>query len=249
MLEMSNLENMRYAALEYSLSRAPIFAGLPAEDLRHLSTYTSLKPLPRGHYLFRQKDPVIGFFIVRQGFINVHRINAEGKEQIIHLLRPGDSFAERAITSTTGYPANARAAEDSEVILIPIEDFKNHLKRRPDLAWRMVTSMSHHLRSLVGTLEGLRFHDIETRLVHWLLQRCPDVTSGCAVDIVLGTSKGELAAELATRQETLSRTLRKLSEGGYIEVRSRLIIVSNPSALQTLFSRKTTTPKRSRISR
>lgn len=229
---------MRHAALEYSLSRAPIFAGLPTEDLRRLTSYASLKTLPRGSYLFRQKDPVIGFFIVRQGLINVHRLNADGKEQIIHLLRSGDSFAERAITSFTGYPANARAVEDTEVILIPIEEFKNHLKKRPDLAWRMVTSMSHHLRSLVSTLEGLRFRDIETRLVHWLLQRCPDVASDRGVDIVLGTSKGELAVELATRPETLSRTFRKLRSAGYVEVHSRLVFVSNPSALQTFLSKK-----------
>lgn len=229
---------MRDAALEYSLSRAPIFGGLPAEDLRRLTSYASLKSVPRGSYLFRQKDPVIGFFIVRQGLIKVHRLNAEGKEQIIHLLRAGDSFAERAITSSSGYPANARAMEESEVILIPIDEFKNHLKKRPDLVWRMVTSMSHHLRSLVSTLEGLRFKDIETRLIYWLLQRCPDVASNRAVEIILGGSKGELAIELATRQETLSRTFRKLRSAGYLEVRSRLIIVSNPSALQGFFLKK-----------
>lgn len=235
---MGNLKNMRHAALQYSLSRAAIFAGLPEEDLRRLASYSVVRRLARGDFLFRQSDPVIGFFVVRLGMVNVHRINAEGREQIIHLLREGESFAERAITSDSGYPASARAVQDSEVILIPIEEFKRHQKERPDLAWRMLASMSQHLRSLVATLEGLRFKDIETRLIFWLLQRCPSTESSDPIEIDLGTTKGELAAELTTRQETLSRTFRKLDASQHIEVKSRSVVVHDPSALQRLFDQK-----------
>lgn len=232
------MEDMRRAALEYSIAQAPIFSGLPAEDLHRIASYASLRTVAREAYLFRQRDPVVGFFIVRRGLINVHRVNAQGREQIVHLLRDGDSFAERAITSTSGYPASARAVEDSEVILIPAEEFKNHLRKKPDLAWRMVSSMSAHLRSLVSALEGLRFKDIETRLIHWLLQRCPDPQSAQPVDIVLGTTKGELAEELATRQETLSRTFGKLRKAGHIKVHTRLIVVLHPAKLQRYFATK-----------
>lgn len=238
---MSRLADLRQAALEYSLSRAPIFAGLPTDDLHRIAAYASLKRVARGTYLFRQKDPVIGFFIVRRGLVNVHRLNAQKQKQIVHLLRPGDSFAERAITSGSGYPANAEAIEDSEVILIPIEEFKAHLKRKPDLAWRMVTSMSHHLRALVSTVEGLRFKDVETRLLHWLLQRCPDLGATKPVTIELGTSKGTLAAELATRQETLSRTFRQLQVDGLINVHPRSLEVIHPARLKKRFAVKTDT--------
>lgn len=235
---MSRLEDMRRAALQYSISRAPVFAGLPPDDLRQISAYASLKTVAQGTYLFRQKDPVIGFFIVRTGLINVHRVNAQGREQIVHLLRPGDSFAERAITSPAGYPASARAVEESEVILIPVEEFRSHMTRKPDLAWRMVASMSQHLRSLVSTLEGLRFKDIETRFLFWLLQRCPDVAGTQPVEIELGTRKGQLASALATRPETLSRTFRKLSQAGEIEVHPRSITILRPARLQKLFAEK-----------
>lgn len=235
---MSHLEDMRRAALQYSIARAPIFTGLPTEDLRHITAYASLKAVARGVYLFQQKEPVVGFFIVRSGLVNVHRVDTKGREQIVHLLRPGDSFAERAITSNSGYPASARAVEDSEVILIPMQEFKTHLKKKPDLAWRIVASMSQHLRSLVSTLEGLRFKDIETRLIFWLLQRCPDITSIEPVDIEWGTSKGALASDLATRQETLSRTFRKLRQAGEIEVHPRSVTVLRPARLQKLFLQK-----------
>lgn len=229
---------MRQAALQYSISKASIFAGLPAEDLGQITTYAVLRSLRRDEYIFRQGEPVAGFYIVRSGLVNVHRLNAHGREQIVHLLRAGDSFAERAITSPSGYPASARAVEDSEVILIPIEEFKAHLKKKPDLAWRMVASMSQHLRSLVHTLEGLRFKEVETRLIHWLLQRCPEVTSREPVEIVFGTTKGKLASDLATRIETLSRTFRKLRLAGHIEVHPKSAVVLCPEKLHELFMQR-----------
>ncbi|HET6408351.1 MAG TPA: Crp/Fnr family transcriptional regulator, partial [Chthoniobacteraceae bacterium] len=179
-----DLPSFRRTALQYSLSRAPIFSGLPEEDLTRIAGYAEIRALRRGTYLFREHDPVIGFFIVRQGLIHVHRGGAEGGEQIIHLLHPGDSFAERAIVAADGYPASARAVKESEVILIPTDKFKRHQRDRPDLAWRMVSSMSHHLRSLVATLEGMRFIDAEARLIHWILRRCPVTASRKPVEIV-----------------------------------------------------------------
>ena len=242
-----SLTEVRRAALYYSISRAPIFAGLPEEDLQRLSRYAIVRSLPRGRYLFRQGDSVLGFFVVRLGLINVHRLSAEGREQIVHLLRPGESFAERAVISETGYPANARAVQDSEVILIPIDDFRRHQKDRPDLAWRMLASMSHHLRSLVATLEGLRITDVETRLIHWLLQHCASSESLTPVEIDLGMSKTDLARELATRRETLSRTLQRLKSRGLLTVKTRTVVVNNPSELQSIYNERQTVSNTSQI--
>jgi len=229
-----SLRSGRRAALAYSLSQAPIFAGLPEAELQRLADYCRLEQVARGRHLFRQGDPVRGFFVVRVGSIHVYRRSEEGREQAIHLLRPGDSFAERAMISEAGYPAHARALEESEVILIPVEEFRLHQGERPDLAWRMLSSMSHHLRSLVAQLEGLRFGDVERRLIHWLLQRAstPEAmeaaesveTDGGAepaddetpVEFDLGLTQTALARELATRRETLSRTLHKLQKEGAI---------------------------------
>lgn len=233
-----DLSALRRAALEYSLSLAPIFSGLPKEDLQRLSRYAELRALRRGGYLFRERDPVVGFFVVRRGTIQVHRTGATGDEQVIHLLRAGESFAERAIVAGDGYPANARAVESSEVILIPTEAFKRHQRERPDLAWRMVASMSRHLRALVTIVEGLRFNDAETRLIHWLLQWCPVTTSRKPLEIPVRIHRTKLAAELAMRRETLSRLLQKLQTAKQIRLRGPSLQILDPAALRHLFEGK-----------
>ncbi|MDD4933180.1 MAG: Crp/Fnr family transcriptional regulator [Methylacidiphilaceae bacterium] len=202
-----------------------------------ISHYAEIRALRRGCYLFREHDPVVGFFVVRLGMIHVHRLDTKGREQVIHLLHPGESFAERAIMSLEGYPANARAVEDSEVILIPTEDFMLHQRQRPDLAWRIVASLSHHLRSVVASLEGLRFNDAQTRLIHWILQRCPATASSRKpIEIPLEMNRSEMATALATRRETLSRMIRKLRSQNYIELRGRSIRVLNLPGLRHLFN-------------
>ncbi len=127
--KIETIAQLKREAICYSLSQASIFKGLPEQYLKRIASYCSTRILARNEYLFRQHDPVVGFFILRSGLINVHRINANQEEQIIHLLHPGESFAERAIASTTGYPAHAQAVEESEVILILLKNSNNIRKK------------------------------------------------------------------------------------------------------------------------
>jgi CRP/FNR family transcriptional regulator len=219
----------------YSLRIASNFDGLPEDDLRKLAGCAILKTLPKGEYLFREHEPALGFYVMRKGIINVHRVASDGREQVIHLFRPGESLAEAAIVSPTGYPADARAIEESEVILIPKREFLEFLQEDTNLALRMLAAMSQHLRVLVSSLENLKLKDAETRLLHWLLGRCPQPLSGKPAEVEIGTTKANLASELTTRQETLSRIFAKLRDADYLLVKSRSIVVKDPIALQRLF--------------
>lgn len=234
---MIKLSELRDAALIYSLRSASIFAGLPEEELRQIAGYAVVKPLRKGEYLFREHDRAIGFYVVRKGIINVHRVSADGREQVIHLFRAGESLAEAALAGDTGYPADARAVEASEVILIPKQEFMAHQREHADLAWRMLGSMSQHLRVLVFTLEGLKLKDAETRFLHWVLGRCPRPLTNQPAEVEIGMTKAVLASELATRQETLSRIFAKLRDAGVLVIKRNAFVVPDPLALHELFER------------
>jgi CRP/FNR family transcriptional regulator len=110
---------LRLAGLEASLRCAQLFSGLPPDDVRRLATLAESVALAKGEYLFREGEASRGFFLVRSGAINVQRVSAAGREQVIHVFRPGETFAEAALASPTGYPADARAVEASSVLLLP----------------------------------------------------------------------------------------------------------------------------------
>src|SRR4051794_18386216 len=92
-------------ALINTLRSCQLFVGLPPADLEKIADAAILKSLDKGEYLFHEGDPARGFYVVQRGAVNVHRVNAAGKEQIIYVFRAGDSFAEVALASSTGYPA------------------------------------------------------------------------------------------------------------------------------------------------
>jgi CRP/FNR family transcriptional regulator len=214
-----------------------LFAGLPPVDLENIAEVTVVKSLDKGEYLFHEGDSARGFYIVQRGSINVHRVNAAGKEQIIHIFRAGESFAEVALATEKGYPADARALEPSQVLLVQKDGILALLRRQPELALRMLGSMSSHLRVLVGQLEDLTLKDVETRLAHWLVKRCPNPQTEQPVRIELTMTKRVLAAELGTVSETFSRTLAKFREQKLLAVKGRIVTVLSPAKLSALLRR------------
>ena len=217
-----------------SLRSCQLFVGLSQADLENIADVAVVKSLEKDEYLFHEGDPARGFYVVQRGAVNVHRVNAVGKEQIIHIFRAGDSFAEVALASATGYPADARVIEPTQVLLIQKQGILELLKHQPELALRMLGSMSSHLRVLVGQLEDLTLKDVETRLANWLVKRCPNPQSEQPVRIELAMTKRVLAAELGTVSETFSRTLASLPERKLVSVKGKTITVLSPLALNTL---------------
>jgi CRP/FNR family transcriptional regulator len=78
-------------------------------------------------------------------------VSAGGREQVIHVFRAGESFAEATLATERGYPADARAIEASQVLIVQKAGFLALLRRQPELAIRMLGSMSVHLRVLIGS--------------------------------------------------------------------------------------------------
>ncbi len=234
---MSTLAEFKTLAITNTLRSCQLFTGLPPQDLANIAAVTIVKSLEKGEYLFHEGDVASGFYVIQRGAVNVHRVTATGKEQVIHVFRTGDSFAEVALAAPTGYPADARALENSQILLVQKDGILALLKRQPELALRMLGSMSSHLRVLVGQIEDLTVKDVETRLANWLVKRCPNPQSEALVKIELTTNKRVLAAELGTVSETFSRTLAKFRGLKLIAVKGKTVTVLSPVKLHALLKR------------
>ncbi len=233
----SPLADFRKIVFANTLRGCQLFTGLPAEDLDGIASFVVPKELASGEYLFREGSASEGFYVVQRGAVNVHRVNAHGKEQVISVFRAGQSFAEAALASAGGYPADARALEATTVLLVPKADILRLLRSRPELALRMIGSMSQHLRVLVGLLDDLTLKDVESRLANWLLKRCPRPLTESAVEVQLDRTKRVLAAEIGTVSETLSRTFAGFRDQKLIHVAGRKITILAPHRLDQLLRR------------
>jgi CRP/FNR family transcriptional regulator len=236
-MTQDRFSELKRAAIINTLRSCQLFAGLPVEDLGNVAAITVTKQIEKGELLFREGEPSYGFYIVQRGTINVHRVGPDGKEQVIRVFRAGESFAEATLTSEKGNPADARALEPSQVLLVRKSEFISLLRHYPELAIRMLASMSQHLRALVGLLEDLTSKDVEARLANWLIKRCTGKECQGPVPIELPTTKRLLAAELGTVSETLSRTLAKFREQKLIQVKGRVVTVLSPARLSALLGK------------
>lgn len=235
---VNSVAQFKQAAMALALRDSQLFAGLPSVNLNGVAEFTFVKLLEKDEFLFHEGEPAHGFYIVQWGAINLHRVNASGRERVIHIFRARESFAEGTLASDAGYPADARAVEPSQVLLVQKAGFLTLLRRHPELGLRVLGAVNLHLRILLGLLEELTMEDVETRLAHWLINRCPDRQSQRPLTIELNMTKRLLAAELGTVSETFSRTLAKFRRQHLLTVHGRSVTVLSPARLNALLRRQ-----------
>ncbi len=205
------------------LQQSQLFAGLDDASLAEIETATSKKQAGRGEMLFYEGDPATSFFVVGSGKVKVFKLSPEGKEQILMIAKPGDTFAEAAIFNDGRFPAGAEAIEDSELLVVNRDRFLGLLGRNPNMAFSLIARLCQLLRKLTALVEGLSLTDVTTRVAHYLLrqaERAAAQKAGTAheITLTLPEKKAVLASQLGTIPETLSRSLAKLSKEGIIEV-------------------------------
>lgn len=222
----------RTEALFYFLRGTDTFRDLPEKDIRELAAAATTKSLKKGDYLFHRGEPAPGLCIVRRGVVNFHRVAMDGREIAIHFYRELETLPAVAVHDGIGCPADARAVVQSDVVIIPRRAFLARVRTCPEMALRMFSAMEHQVQQLANSLEDISSKNASTRFVQWLLRRCECTGLRKSVVVDVGTTKRALASELGVRQETLSRTLRQLTESGHLQVCGRSITITNPAALR-----------------
>ncbi len=225
-------DDLRNAALLATLRRCPLFADLPSADLATVAGCCTLKTLDKGQHIFHEGDPAEGFYVVHAGRISIYRLTPDGREQIICVFNPAESFAEATLVTAETYPANATALVPSQVILVRRAPFRQLIIHKPELALHMLGSMSLHLKHLVQLLQDLKGRQIEARLADWLLQRSPAPPPDQTATFELPVTKKVLAGQLGVTSETLSRTLARFRDERLITVDGPRVTLLDTAGLQ-----------------
>jgi len=203
----------------------PLFAALPEEDLRALVSLVVPLRFGKKETIFQEGDVVEGFYVVASGKVKVFKMSEEGKEQVLHVVEPGGSFAEAALFEGGHYPAYAETLSEAEVLFLRKQPFLELIEKRPALSLRMLASLSARLRWMARLVEDISLRDVETRILLFLWREMVDrgvaIKDGATLELPFG--KNVLAARLGAAPETFSRALKKLQEEGRIDVRGKRI--------------------------
>lgn len=216
------------AALRSLLHGIPFFAELQDDALDQLARRCVTRSVASGYVLFTTGEECRGLYIVQAGRVRIYRTDPAGREQVLHVEGPGHSVAELPLFDGGTYPASAVTIEDSTLVFLPRPAFEFLYRTHPDIAQAIIRALGRRLRHLVHLTETLAFRDVAARLAMLLVGYAErgGTTTPAGIEIELDRTQEELAHEIGTARESVSRAIKQLRRNGLIEPagRNRLLI-------------------------
>jgi CRP/FNR family transcriptional regulator len=216
-----------------TLARASLFAALSAAELAFLAERSVARKFSSGEIVFSEGDPCAGMYVVEAGHVRIFKTSADGREQVLSIDGPGGSVAELPVFDGGSYPASVSAVEDSTLLFIAKQDFHALCVAHPQVALKVLRVIGARLRKLIGIIEELSFTTVRNRLAAFLVRmaRHPGARVEAGFEITLPMSNQELASQIGTVRELVSRNLSRLQSEKLIQMDGRKIVV-NVKALE-----------------
>lgn len=217
------------------LQQIPIFAELEERVLAQLAARCVPRAVGEGFTLFRSGEACAGLYVVLEGRVRVYRSSPDGREQTVAVEGPGRAVAELPLFDGGPYPASAVTMSPSRLVFLPRGEFEHAFRSDPDVAAAVVRALGGRLRHLVQLLETVAFRDVAARLA----MRLADYADGSGtpesggIAFLLERTQEELASEIGTARESVSRALKQLTTRGLIRSRNgNQFIVAPPDELR-----------------
>jgi CRP/FNR family transcriptional regulator len=218
------------------LGKTALLSDLSQPELHTLATRTVRKLFNTDELLFSEGEPCNGLHIIARGKVRIFKTSINGREQVLAVNMPGESVAELPVFDGGPFPASAVATEETEIAYISRRDFQAYCMDHPEVALKVLKVVGARLRRLVGIIEELSFTTVRQRLISALLKLAESegISSSRGVEFQLPASHQELANQLGTVRELISRNLMRLQAEGLLDVDARQIVVKNMKGLSAL---------------
>jgi CRP/FNR family transcriptional regulator, cyclic AMP receptor protein len=220
------------------LKSTPLFAALTDAEVEFLGARTGVRSYSPGELLFSEGEPCAGLYLIASGRVRIYKASPSGREQVLAVEGPGKSIAELPVFDGGNYPASAAAVEAAELLFISRKDFRAVCLEHPEVALKVLQVVGARLRRLVGIIEELSFTTVRHRLISWLLRRAR--MDGRPTErgpvILLGESHQELAAQIGTVRELVSRNIARLQAQGFISMNGHEVTVLDQAGLEAELS-------------
>jgi len=220
--------------LALTLARVSLFSGLADNELNFLAGRAVRRHYAAGQIIFGEGEACSGLYVVESGQVRIFKTSTGGREQVLSIEGPGGSMAELPVFDGGNYPASACALDDAALLFVSKQDFQALCLAHPQVALKVLKVVGGRLRHLVGIIEELSFTTVRHRLAAFLLRRAQEEgkRSAQGVEISLPASNQELASQIGTVRELVSRNLSRLQAEGLLKIEGRCVILRDLKALE-----------------
>ena len=220
--------------LGHTLAKVPIFSGLTESELSYLTQRTVPRHYSSGERVFGEGEPCSGLYVVESGNVRIYKSSPSGREQVLSIDGPGGSIAELPVFDGGNYPASATAIDNVTLLFVSKQDFQALCFAHPQVPLKVLKVVGARLRRLVGIIEELSFTTVRHRLASYLfrLAQKSGKRTAASVEVTLPITNQELAAQIGTVRELVSRNLSRLQAEGMLKIDGRTLLIYNLKALE-----------------
>ena len=211
------------------LKAVPLFSSVPDDQLRLLASVVTRKSAARSSTILVAGDATDSLYIVLSGRLKVMMSDSEGKEVILSLLGPGEFFGEMGLIDDSPRSASVVAIEACELLSIAKRDFSKCLAESFEMAMAVMRGLVRRLREADRKIGSLALLDVYGRVARLLLDMSENVNGQKMVTKRL--PKQDIAKMIGASREMVSRVMKDLQIGGYIEMRGTNIVLHDTIVL------------------
>ena len=215
------------------LGENPYFSGLAASELDSIKHLFSELRVERGEIILLEGELSDRLFFIATGVAKLFRVSAEGKEQTLELVRPGESIDEVPVFDGAPNPASAQAMGPVLLYAINKSELESILRDHPRVAFNVVRVLASRIRRLVSLVEDLSFRHVIGRVAKILIEHAGD---GAQPGQRL--TQQEMAAIAGTAREVVGRSLKTLEDRGIIKLERNRIVITDKEALKQVMDAK-----------
>jgi CRP-like cAMP-binding protein len=214
-----------------ALARVPLLANLSRESLDVLARSTMRRRLRPGEMVFLEGQSCDGLYIVESGLVKLYKASRAGREQALTTHGPGESLSELPVVDGGRHPSCAAAVKRSTLLFISTKVVQSVCRNEPRCAQNVLGVVARRLRTAWNKIEELSFASVQRRLAAYLLR----LTSCGKISSITRFTKlptnHEIASEIGTVRELVSRHLSRFNEQGIIRLVRREFCVLDVDAL------------------
>lgn len=204
-----------------------IFENLPAKDVEEILAFCKDFYFTKNQFIYMMGEPASGIFLLKKGRVKISVLNEEGKEKIIDILHPGDSFGEFVTKGRHNYETEAMTLEDVIVCKFDLNIFIEILKQKPQFSLNFINMLNQRLLQAQMEIEELSYETARKRLARILLRLSQKYgkANGDYTRFIIKISHEQLAEMAGANRPYISSLMSTFKKDGVISYKGRYLVI------------------------
>ncbi|HVY74823.1 MAG TPA: Crp/Fnr family transcriptional regulator [Puia sp.] len=201
-----------------------LFPSFEKELVSNMAAKADIREIPAGQLLIKTGQNIRSTMLITKGLVKIYREDEEGNEFFIYYLQPGQACALSMICATKRETSQimARAMTDAEVVTIPLQYMDQWMSEYKTWYYFVLESYRSRFEELLITVDHIAFRNMDERLLFYLEKQQDSLkTHRFPISIT------EIAADLNSSREVISRLLKKLADKGHIRLDKNFLEILN----------------------